>query len=200
MALAGNAQLKTGIIAGVHLSDIKNTDLRETTPALFLHGGGLLEIGFPKSPFLVQACALYYPVGFGESNVQVVDRSGTAIPGTVDKLRVGYIRVPVHLLYKFSSSAGIYKLGIGSSIAFKVSDRVVMDGGEKFGNGTVSPTGTPPEPVLGGFEFQFSSQWSGIFAAFHFYTPWGSLYESNGPKWKPTAFGISFGYYFDLKK
>ncbi|MBL7740970.1 MAG: hypothetical protein JNK14_17240 [Chitinophagaceae bacterium] len=197
--LGSFAQTKFGIVAGYQLSDIGSYDLIETSSTGNFIIGVLTEHRFRRLPLYLSGQVVYAPAGYSKSNIQAEDKSGNPL-GDIDLHRIGYIKVPVYLLYGGRAGSVVLKGGLGSFIAFQTGDKLKIKGGDAFGNGTVLPSYMKKiTPVLYGIHFQAGVEWSPVMISLHFSQSFNGLYlpvSAAAQKWKATAYGITVGFFF----
>ena len=194
-----SAQVKLGVIIGYHSTNIGSYDLVESHNIGNVLVGMVSEYRIAKSSFHIGGQAVYTTMGYGESNIQSRDKSGNPL-GRIDLHRIGYVKVPVYLLYAAETKAIKIKMGVGPFVAIQTGDKLKTDGGESFGNGTALPLQTKRiNPVLYGAYMQGGIEWSSFDFSFHFSPNFNGLYQNQssvGLKWKAAAYGFSISYFF----
>ena len=197
--VAAFAQIKFGAMAGYQFTNIGRYDLMETNSIGNFLIGVMAEHRVKQSSFYLMGQVLYSTAGYGESNVQASDKDGNPL-GNIDLHRIGYIKVPVLILYGETTKSITIKGGLGPFVAFQAGDKLKIKGGDSFGNGTALPLYKKRiSPVLYGPCFQAGVQLSSVTLNFHFSQSINSLYESESAaaqKWRMTAYGFSIGYLF----
>lgn len=196
------AQTRFGVMAGYQLSDIGRYDLIETSRTGNFIIGAVAEHPFRRLPLYLSGQVLYAPAGYSKSNIQAGDKDGFPL-GNIDLHRIGYIRVPVCLLYGGPAGSVTLKGGLGPFVAFQTGDKLKIKGGDSFGNGTALPLYMKKiTPVLYGINFQAGVQWSSVIFSFHYSQSFNGLYEAQSAaakKWKVMSYGLSAGYFFGKK-
>ncbi|MBL7743882.1 MAG: hypothetical protein JNN00_10455 [Chitinophagaceae bacterium] len=197
--VSGFAQTKFGIVAGYQLSDIGRYDLIETSRTGNFITGVMAEHKFHQLPLYLLGRVEYAPAGYSKSNIQAEDKDGFPL-GNIDLHRIGYIKVPVCLLYGGPAGSVTVKGGLGPFVAFQTGDKLKIKGGDAFGNGTALPLYMKRiTPVLYGINFQAGIQWSSAVFSFHYSPSFNGLYEARSAaaqKWKVMSYGLSVGYFF----
>lgn len=197
-----SAQVKLGLTAGYHFSNIGRYDLTENHSIGNFSIGPIAEYRFNQSPLYLNGQVVYTTFGYGESNLLAADKSGNIL-GNIDLHRISYIHIPVHLVYGAESKSMLIKGGIGPFVAFQVGDKLKIQGGDIFRGGVASPLYTKGiNPVLYGATFQVGIQWTSVVINFHFNQSLNGIYENQsavGPKRKIAAYGISISYFITKK-
>jgi hypothetical protein len=202
LSFSASGQVVFGVKTGVHVSNISRADLLESNGAFNFHLGGIADWRINNSSFHIQTQALYFPVGYGKSNISAVDKNGMVL-GYIHSHRINYIQVPVYFLYRIDPGAGIIKIGAGPYFAFKTGDKIKLEGGESFGNGSVVPYSTNSiNSTLVGIGMHLSGEWSSFVVELHSQASFTSIYEAQagpGSTWRIINAGISIGYLFNKK-
>ncbi|MBL0154574.1 MAG: outer membrane beta-barrel protein [Chitinophagaceae bacterium] len=199
VSVSSNAQVSAGITAGFSSTDIGNMDLATTKRLSSVNGGLLLDYQFPASGLHLQSGIIYSPMGFGKSDITAVDNTGKNL-GNIESHRISYIQVPAYLTYGSLSINFALRGGIGPFIGFKTSDKLIVTGGEHFGNGTALPGNTTAlKNIVAGAGLHLSANFYHYQIAFEFQQTFTGLYEnkvSSAQKWNTNSFGIKLGYFF----
>jgi hypothetical protein len=200
LGIAGYAQVKWGMLAGYQISGIGNYDLITSGQLSSPFAGIMTDIRIPSSSFHILAQVQYTSLGYDESNIQGVDRSGNSM-GTIDEHRLRYVKIPVYVLYGGPDKKKNVSIngGLGPFIAFHTGDKLKIRNGDEFGNSTVLPGGVKKiTPVVTGLGFQVNADWKTFMIAVHFEQSFNGIYQNQtmGPGWKVHDFGISMGYFF----
>lgn len=209
ITIYSSAQVKFAPVVGAQLTGISVRDLGETDFKGNFTIGVLGDYNIPQSRFYLQAQVLYAPMGYKNTTIEAVDEDGNFL-GRIAQHNIQYIQVPVHILYggtiKYAKGrkSGIMKIGAGPYFAFKTGDKMKLDYGETFGNGTAMPSFTNGlRPVLFGFGMTTNIELSSFIFAFHFERSVNGIYENltkAGPGWKIAGFGFSIGYFISKTK
>lgn len=193
------AQVSVGLAAGYSSTDIGNMDLATTKRLSSINGGLLLDYQFPASGLHLQSGVLYAPMGFGKSDIIAVDNTGKDL-GKIESHRIGYVQVPAYLTYGSLSINFALRGGIGPFIGFKTSDKLIVAGGEHFGNGTALPGNvTALKNIVAGAGLHLSANFYHYQIAVEFQQTFTGIYEnriSSAKKWNANSFGIKLGYFF----
>lgn len=193
------AQVSVGIAAGYSSSNIGKMDLATSKRLSSVNGGLLLDYQFPASGLHLQSGILYAPMGFGKSDIMAVDNTGKDL-GKIESHRIGYVQVPAYLSYGSLSINFAFRGGIGPFIGFKTNDKLIVAGGEHFGNGTALPGNTTSlKNMVAGAGLHLSANFYHYQIAFEFQQTFTGLYEntvSSAKKWNANSFGIKLGYFF----
>ena len=192
-------QVRIGATTGYQFTDIGRYDLIGTSSIGNALVGAMGEYHIPKSPFYLLGQVLYSTAGYGKSNLQAADKDGNPL-GNIDLHRIGYISIPIYILYGKKTKSVTIKGGIGSFVAFQAGDKLKIKGGDTFGNATALPLYKKRiSPVLYGPAFRAGFQWSFFELSFHFSQSINGLYESQSAaaqKWRIAGYGFSMSYFF----
>jgi len=196
-SISASAQVRWGAVAGGGASNLNAMDLVSTSRLINVNAGLAADIKISKEIHLLTEL-LYAPLGYKNSNLDAVDRSGNNL-GKIEMHRVNYINVPLYLLYAGNLKDFILHAGLGPFFSFRAGDKLQIQNGEEYRSGSVFPAGVKDINSLAGIGFYMSAEWSSIMLALHFQQSFNNIYENQPPyetNWKINTFGISVGYYF----
>lgn len=197
-SISSNAQVRVGAMAGVNFSDINNLDLVTTSRQTNLQAGLMTDLRLSKSAFHILAQALYAPMGYAKSNLHVTDALGNDI-GIISSHRIGYIQVPVYLLYKGNDEKVKINAGLGPFISFKTGDKMEVIVNGNSNNIILLPIGVKKvNNVLTGIGLNLGFELGALMISLQYKQSFSDIYENRfgDTKWKINSFGLSLGYFF----
>jgi hypothetical protein len=196
--LSSSAQVRVGVLAGPHSSDINNRDLVTTKRLTSIHAGVMADFSIAKSDLHLFSRVLYAPMGYGKSDFPVVDAIGNQY-GIINSHRIGYVQLPLYILYGTNGSKVNVSGGLGPFIAFKTGDKMELIANGTSTNAKYLPAGVERiNSSFTGIGFYIGVEWSSILLSFEVQQSLVDIYKNQvgDNKWKVNSFGLSLGYFF----
>lgn len=194
-----SGQVKLGIKTGLQYSHLKsyNEFNIQSDWAMGFNAGVFGDV--KTLPFLhLQAQVLYWSLAYRNSNITAEDPQTRSLIGDIGLQRISYVQVPINLLFRIGLKKANLKIGGGPYFAFKVDDKIKIEGGDTF-RGTIVPFGTKSiKSSVNGWGLYSGVEFNRWMVALNFQQTFKGIYEnlaSNLPDWKMGNIGLSVGYF-----
>lgn len=192
------SQIKFGVTAGLHSSNISSARGITSDAVGLFHGGFLIDLKIHNSDFHIRGEALYTSFGYKNSNISAIDKGGDLL-GDIGNEKINYLQIPVLASYQFGLAKMNFNLGAGPYIAFETSESLkIANGGDTFRN-TIFPIYTSGRSsVLGGGEVYASLELAKFFIALQYQHSFNYIYrniDNNNTKWEIGTIGFSLGFF-----
>jgi len=191
-----HAQIRVGVTGGFHTSNIASTSGVSSKAIELFDGGFLVDLKIPASRFHLEGQALYTSFGYKNSNISAIDEEGNFI-GNIGNEKIGYVQVPLLVLYPLGFQTIHIKLGAGPCVAFETNEALKIEGGDAFRNTLVPINTTGRTSTVVGGEIYGGLEFSRFFAAAHYQRSFNNIYENSGinTKWEISSLGFSLGLF-----
>lgn len=194
-----NGQIKIGLKSGLqysHLASYNEFNIQSDW-ALGFNAGAFADV--KTLPFLhLQTQVLYWSLAYRNSNITAEDPQTRSFIGEIGLQRISYIQIPVNLLFRIGLKKANIKVGGGPYFAFKIDDKIKIDGGDTF-RGSLLPRGTQSvKSSVNGWGLYSGVEFNRWLVALNFQQTFKGIYEnlgSNLPDWKMGNIGLSVGYF-----
>ena len=140
-ALRLQAQLQGGLRLGYHRSGFVPVANRPAQAGGNPEIGATVEHSISGGRWLVQSSPVYTTIRYQTHGIPATDADGNTL-GTIRLHRVSLISIPLTLAYQWPVRDKRIRISVGPDGLLAVGDRVDIEAGDRFGNGTAFPAGT----------------------------------------------------------